>query len=39
MAWRLFTKGLDKHESQAKVTVVGDQRLGLRALDMVSIII
>jgi hypothetical protein len=38
MAWRLFTKGPDKQEARASATVVGDQRLGLKALDMVSII-
>lgn len=38
MAWRLFTKGLDKQEAQANVIVVGDQPLGLKVLDMVSII-
>ena len=38
MAWRLFTKGLDTQKAQANVIVVGDRRLGLKALDMVSII-
>jgi uncharacterized protein (TIGR03083 family) len=38
MAWRLFTKGLDKQEAQANVLVIGDQPLGLKMLDMVSII-
>jgi hypothetical protein len=38
MAWRLFTKGLDKEEAQVNVTVIGDQPLGLKVLDMVSII-
>jgi uncharacterized protein (TIGR03083 family) len=37
-AWRLFTKGLDNQEAQANVLVVGDQALGLKVLDMVSII-
>lgn len=37
-AWRLFTKGLDKQEAQANAIVVGDQPLGLKVLDMVSII-
>ncbi len=35
-AWRLFTKGIDKRESDAKVT--GDRALGERLLDTVSII-
>lgn len=38
VAWRVFTKGLVKEEAQAQVTVVGDQELGLKVLDMVSII-
>jgi uncharacterized protein (TIGR03083 family) len=38
MAWRLFTKGLDEQEALANVSVVGDQPLGLKVLDMVSII-
>jgi uncharacterized protein (TIGR03083 family) len=36
VAWRIFTKGLGKEEAQ--VTVVGDQVLGLKVLDTVSII-
>ena len=35
-AWRLFTKGIDKRESDAKVK--GDRALGERLLDTVSII-
>ena len=35
-AWRLFTKGIDKMESDAKVT--GDRALGEHLLDTVSII-
>lgn len=35
-AWRLFTKGIDKMESDAKVK--GDRALGERLLDTVSII-
>jgi uncharacterized protein (TIGR03083 family) len=37
-AWRLFTKGLSKRAARTKVTVLGDQSLGLKVLDMVSII-
>jgi uncharacterized protein (TIGR03083 family) len=37
-AWRLFTRGLSPHEAQAKVKISGDRRLGVRVLDMVSII-
>ncbi len=38
VAWRMFTKGLGEEESRSKVTVIGDQALGLKVLDMVSII-
>jgi hypothetical protein len=37
-AWRLFTKGLDRQEAQARVILLGDRSLGSRVLDMVSII-
>jgi hypothetical protein len=37
-AWRLFTKGLGKSEALDKMTAHGDQSLGLKILDMVSII-
>jgi uncharacterized protein (TIGR03083 family) len=38
VAWRLFTRGLDRHEAQGTVTIVGDQILALAVLDMISII-
>jgi uncharacterized protein (TIGR03083 family) len=38
VAWRIFTRGLHKGEAQDQVTVVGNQALGLKVLDMVSII-
>jgi uncharacterized protein (TIGR03083 family) len=38
VAWRLFTRGLGKHEAQAQALVMGDQALALKVLDMVSII-
>jgi hypothetical protein len=37
-AWRLFTKGLSQRAAQTRVTVLGDQSLGFKVLDMVSII-
>jgi uncharacterized protein (TIGR03083 family) len=37
-AWRLFTKGLSPREALARASVSGDSRLGLKALDLVSII-
>jgi uncharacterized protein (TIGR03083 family) len=37
-AWRLFTKGLSQRAAQTRVTILGDQSLGLKVPDMVSII-
>jgi hypothetical protein len=37
-AWRLFTKGLSQDAARTKVTILGDQSLGLKVLDVVSII-
>lgn len=38
IAWRIFTRGLSRGEVQDQVKVVGDQALGLKVLDTVSII-
>jgi uncharacterized protein (TIGR03083 family) len=38
VGWRIFTRGLAQAEAREKVAVVGDQALGLKVLDMVSII-
>jgi uncharacterized protein (TIGR03083 family) len=38
IAWRLFTRGLERQEAQANVRVAGDQPLGLKVLELVSII-
>jgi hypothetical protein len=38
VAWRLFTGGVDRKEARRHVTVIGDQDLGLLALDAVAII-
>ncbi len=38
IAWRMFTKGLDKRAVRDKIVIAGDQSLGLKVLDMVSII-
>jgi uncharacterized protein (TIGR03083 family) len=37
-AWRLFTRGLDRTEAQARTTLLGDRSLGLKVLDTVSIL-
>ncbi len=37
-AWRLFTRGITKHEALRQATFAGDQTLSLKVLDMVSII-
>ena len=38
VAWRLFTRGLEKDEAREQVTAMGDRALALKVLDMVSII-
>jgi uncharacterized protein (TIGR03083 family) len=37
-AWRLFTKGIDRHEALSRVRITGDQTLGLKMLEVTSII-
>jgi len=37
-AWRMFTKGLNKSEVRDQVEIVGDQLLGVKVLEVVSII-
>ena len=36
--WRLFTKGIDKEQARANIVIEGDQGLGEKMLDTVSII-
>jgi hypothetical protein len=36
--WRLFTKGMSKDQAKANTTIEGDQKLGEKILDTVSII-
>jgi uncharacterized protein (TIGR03083 family) len=38
MAWRLFTRGLGQSQARQQMAVNGDQALGWRVLEMVSII-
>jgi len=38
VAWRLFTRGLDQSLAREQMALNGDQALGLRVLEMVSII-
>lgn len=38
VAWRVFTRGLSRAEAEARVTIRGDEALGLKMLDVVSII-
>ena len=38
IAWRIFTKGIDRQTAAARVSVTGDPDLGLHVLGMVSII-
>ena len=38
VAWRLFTKGIRREEARSKANILGDERLGAKVLDMVSVI-
>ncbi len=38
IAWRIFTKGIDRESAQSQVKVAGDTALGLCVLGMVSIV-
>ena len=38
IAWRIFTKGIDKAEATAQVSIAGDRDLGSRMLSLVAII-
>jgi hypothetical protein len=37
-AWRLFSKGMSRDEASAHLAIEGDRALGLKVLEMVSII-
>jgi uncharacterized protein (TIGR03083 family) len=37
-AWRLFTKGISKDEARVNATLIGDQSLGLKLFETVSVI-
>jgi hypothetical protein len=37
--WRLFMKGMNKNQAKAKTTSKGDQKLGEKLLETVSIIV
>ena len=38
IAWRIFTKGIDRASALSQVKVAGDRALGLHVLGMVSIV-
>ena len=38
IAWRLFTKGIDRNAAAAQVTMTGDRDLGAHVLSMVAIV-
>jgi uncharacterized protein (TIGR03083 family) len=38
IAWRIFTKGIDRQSAKAQVRVTGDPTIGLHILEMVSIV-
>ncbi len=37
-AWRIFTKGISKSEALTRTAITGDEALGEKILDTVSII-
>ena len=38
IAWRIFTKGIDRESAESQVTVTGDPKLGLHVLGMISVV-
>jgi uncharacterized protein (TIGR03083 family) len=38
IAWRIFTKGIDKGSAAARVSIAGDRGLGLHVLGMIAIV-
>jgi hypothetical protein len=38
MCWRLFTKGIDKERARIDIRIAGDEELGEKVLETVSII-
>jgi uncharacterized protein (TIGR03083 family) len=38
IAWRLFTKGIDRESARAKVTIIGDKTLAEHVLQLVAIV-
>lgn len=38
LAWRMFTKGIERSELERRVTIKGDRSLGLRALQAIAIV-
>jgi hypothetical protein len=38
IAWRLFTKGIDRESARAKVTMTGDKTLAEHVLQLVAIV-
>jgi len=37
VAWRVFTKGIDRQEAIEKSTIVGNRVLGLKIFDMIAV--
>ena len=38
IAWRIFTKGIDRESAAAQVSVTGDRGLGSHVMSMVAIV-
>src|SRR6266849_2752822 len=38
LAWRIFTKGIDRHSARRQIAVEGDRRLGEKVLELTAIV-
>jgi len=38
LAWRIFTKGIDRHGTQGRVAIYGNRDLGERVLQLAAIV-
>jgi hypothetical protein len=38
LAWRIFTKGIDRESARKQVSIEGDRDLGQRVLDLTAIV-
>ena len=38
LAWRIFTKGIDRNDARAQIEIEGDESLGARILQLTAIV-